>query len=488
MLDRIGKYEKVLQLYINRLQIQYFKQGIYQKLLEQGYICCLIKGFAYESLLNLKNRIFTDIDLLVKDREYSEIHKIFIEEGYQIQDLNIPYSNDKKIIKTMSNRSHKLTYVKNITNQIKIYVEVHTGIHPWQDMEVLLDSCQFKDGFYMLTPIDQWIVACVHLLHHAYTDGLRTMSDTYQDSVRHYNDVECGLLYLMKTENKETILKRIHELHAENFCVEALTYIERILEINTPLSIRKKYTIYLDWKIEGNLLRYEDRFLYKKAAKEFLIQKVKKVKEPQDIIFHTSNRKEKWFSFESDQPTLNGLCEHHYARTGIVYEKKEMKFKIEWDEHGIFVEQAPFSGILSHKNDFERFSTFYCIAISKNGEEKRFFFQPKFDNRVVIYQHIKEERIDYYHKISEEICENSWTGHIPMKIAKEDLLFLDISYQIKRNASELEELAWISGNLRNCRPRENDEISPYMEGNEIYPPLYIQLKCCDSISLETEGK
>lgn len=479
MLDGIGKYEKVLQLYINRLQIQYFKQGVYQKLLEQGYICCLIKGYAYESLLNMKNRVFSDIDLLVRDREYSEIHKIFIEEGYQVQDLNIPYYNVEKIIKTMSNRSHKLTYVKNITNQIKIYVEVHTGIHPWQDMEVLLDFCQFKNGFYMLTPIDQWIVACVHLLHHAYTDGLRTMSDTYQDSVRHYNDVECGLQYLMKTENKETILNRIYELHAENFCIEALTYVERILKTNNLLSITKGYTIYLDWKVEGDLLRYEERFLNKKAAKEFLIQKIKNVKEPQDAIFHTRNRKEKWFSFESNQPTLNGLCEHHYARTGMLYEKKEMRFRIEWDEHSIFVEQVPFSGILSYKNSFERFSTFFCIAIYKDGEEKRFFLQPKLNHKVVIYQHIKEERIDYYHKISEETYRKNWTGYIPLKSAKEDLIFLDISYQIKRNESELEELSWISGNLRNCRPRENGEVSPYMEGDEIYSPLYIQLKCCD---------
>ena len=107
--------------------------------------------------------------------------------------------------------------------------------------------------------------------------------------------------------------------------------------------------------------------------------------------------------------------------------------------------------------------------------EKRFFVQPKESGEVIVYRHIKEERIDYY---IEEACtygEKEWTCELPVEKDSDGSIQLELSYQIKRNPSELEEFSWISGFLRDCRKRIHNEFSPYMEGEEIFPPLYAKI-------------
>ncbi|PCI70481.1 MAG: hypothetical protein COB26_03040 [Piscirickettsiaceae bacterium] len=190
----------------------------------------LLKGAAY-LYANLdfgKKRVYSDVDIMVRQSDINKAEGLFITNGWMTTKLN---AYDQQYYR---DRMHELPPLRHIKRQSTLDVH-HTIVPPTSayelDVDKLWGSCQPVDnmeGVSVLSPVDMVLHSAVHL----FSDG------DFENGIRDLSDITC-MLEQFSAENGfwQALVARSSELGLAMPLFYALRYASFFLQLSVPSDV-----------------------------------------------------------------------------------------------------------------------------------------------------------------------------------------------------------------------------------------------------------
>ena len=237
LLKKKGLYEKIPDKPLNHFDsaIIYVEQFnstvhwelrlIHKALIKYNVPLILLKGAAYVHANNdaANGRLFTDIDILVKNEQLKDAEKAFISQGWVFEKLD---KYDQEYYRKWMHELPPMRHFKRGTN-----LDVHHNILPLTSRKcpnadkLLANLVQDKsDGIWVLAPEDRVLHSAIHLFY----------GGEFEHGFRDISDLDLLFREFAKTKgfwNK--LLDRAEEIEQNEALYYAIHYPHLIL--NTPI-------------------------------------------------------------------------------------------------------------------------------------------------------------------------------------------------------------------------------------------------------------